>query len=360
MDIPLQDSEEQRMLRDSVRRWVKPIDVRHAAPFRETWSQVAAMGWLAAGLPEAVGGLDGSARELCVIAEELGRGLLRVPFVDAVSLSAQVLLAVGPQRLAALASGDELTLIAHDEPQSRGDPAWIRTVATPAGSRDTWQLTGIKSAVLGAAQAHALICTAEVPGSGLSFFELSHPDSALREYQTFDDRPAGDLHLQGAQARLIGPSGEALPIMQRALDFALVIESAEAVGAMQRAFELTRNYLLERRQYGQRIGDFQVLRHRLADMFIELEQARSIVLRGLAALTQDHPRLRSAMAAATKARVAQAGLYVSAQAVQLHGGIGMAQEHAVGHYFNRLVAFNLRHGTADVHLARFASLNRGN
>lgn len=358
MDIQLQDNEEQRMLRDSVRRWVRPFDVRHGAAFNEIWAQLAEMGWLGAGLPEAVGGLGGTVYELSVIAEELGRGLIREPFVDAVSLSVQVLLAVAPERLEAIASGEKLVLIAHDEPESRGDPAWVGTVASPTGQRDEWRLNGTKGAIMGATHAHSLICTAEVAGTGLSFFELLRPAEALQAYQTFDDRPAGDLQLQATEARLIGSPGSALPIVERALDFALVIESAEALGAMQKAFELTREYLATRRQYGRRIGDFQALRHRLADMFIQLEQARSMVLRGLAALTQENPRARSAAAAATKARVAQAGLYVGAQAVQLHGGIGMAQEHPVGHYFNRLVAFNQRHGTADVQVARFATLTR--
>jgi alkylation response protein AidB-like acyl-CoA dehydrogenase len=204
-----------------------------------------------------------------------------------------------------------------------------------------------------------LICTAEVAGSGLSLFELQQPAAALQSYRTFDDRPAADLRLESGSARLVGPLGGALPLIERALDFALVIESAEALGAMQRAFDLTREYLLTRHQYGQRIGDFQALRHLLADMFIELEQARSIVLRGLDSLSDANPRARSAMAAATKARVAQAGLHVTGQAIQLHGGIGVAQEHPVGHFFNRLVAFNQRHGTADAHVVRFAELSRG-
>jgi alkylation response protein AidB-like acyl-CoA dehydrogenase len=151
----------------------------------------------------------------------------------------------------------------------------------------------------------------------------------------------------------------ALPAVRGALDHALVIESAEALGAMQRAFELTREHLLNRRQFGQRIGDFQALRHRLADMLIELEQARSMVLSGLDALSESDARTRSLRAAATKARVAQAGTFVTAQAIQLHGGIGVTQEYPVGHYFKRLVAFEQRHGSAAVQVARVAEmLNR--
>ena len=357
MSLQFLENEEQQMLRDSVRRWARTLDVTQGAAFASTWKHLAEMGWLAAGLPEAAGGLGGSVYDTAIIAEELGAGLVRAPFVDATALSAQVLLAVAPEYLPELASGERLVLVAHDEPESRGDPGWIRTHATRGCGADDWRLTGAKSAVIGAPDAQTVLCTAAVDGSGLSFFELQEPAAALQAYQTFDDRPAGDMLLQEAPARLLGSPGTALPVIERAFDFALVIESAEALGALQKAFELTRDYVATRRQYGQPIGDFQAVRHRLADMFIELEQARSMVLRGLSALTLEDPRARSAMAAATKARVAQAGLYVGGQSLQLHGGIGMAEEYPVGHYFNRLVAFNQRHGTADVHVARFAHLS---
>lgn len=356
MSIQFLPTDEQRMLRDSVRRWVQPLDVRQAPEVSVTWKQLAQMGWLAAGLPESLGGLDGGLHEIAIIAEELGAGLARAPYVDVVSLTAQVLLAVAPERLAALASGETLILLAHDEPESRGDPGWIHTVATPATGNQQWHLTGTKSAIIGAPAAQSIICTAEVAGIGLSFFELLRPAAALQAYQTFDDRPAGDLDLRAAPARLLGTVGSALPVVRRAMDVALVIESAESLGAMQKAFDLTRDYIATRKQYGQRIGDFQALRHLLANMYIELEQARSMVLRGLAELSRPDATAQSAMAAATKARVAQAGLQVCAQAIQLHGGIGIAEEYPVGHYFNRLVAFNQRHGSAEEHVVRFAEL----
>jgi alkylation response protein AidB-like acyl-CoA dehydrogenase len=357
MSIQFLPSDEQRMLRESVHRWVQPIDVRQCPDFTATWQQIAEMGWLAAGLPEEAGGLGGDLYDTAIIAEELGAGLVRVPFVDVTALSSQVLLAVAPQRLATVVSGESVTLVAHDEPDSRGDPEWTRTTARQQSG--TWLLSGQKSGVVGAPHAHSLICTATVAGSGLSFFELQQPAAVLQPYQTFDDRPAGDLLLQEAPARLLGAQGVALPVLEAALDCALVIESAESVGAMQKAFELTRDYLATRKQYGQRIGDFQALRHLLADMYIELEQARSMVLRGLDALRQSNSRQRSAVASATKARVAQSGLRVAGQAIQLHGGIGLAQEHPVGHFFNRLLAFNQRHGTAEEHVVRFADLTRG-
>jgi alkylation response protein AidB-like acyl-CoA dehydrogenase len=350
-------SEEQMILRESVDRWVRELDPRRPSPPSATWRHLVEMGWLAAGLPETCGGLGGDAYDLAIIAEQLGRGLVRAPFVDAVTTSAEVLMAVEPGALPALVLGEHLTLIAHDEPGSRGDLGWCSTRA--AHGADGWRLCGRKSAVLGAPDADRIVCTAIVEEAGMSFFELEAPSRSMRAYTTIDDRRSADLYLDRASARLVGPLGGALPVMKRARDASLVIESAEALGAMQRAFELTREHLLTRRQYGQRIGDFQALRHLIADMFIELEQARSMVLRGVDALGGDDARLRGALAAATKARVVQAGLHVTAQAIQLHGGVGMTEEYPVGHFFKRLLAFNLRHGAADAHLARYYALTHG-
>jgi alkylation response protein AidB-like acyl-CoA dehydrogenase len=348
-------SEEQHMLRDSVRKWVQPLDVRVARPLQADWAHFADMGWLAAGLPEEWGGLGGSALDYAIIAEELGRGLLRIPYVEVVTTTAQVLLSVAPERLPFLATGEMLTVIAHDEPDSRGDPEWTRCRAVRRG--EGWSLTGTKSAVMGAPDAASIVCTAIVDGVGLTFFELAKSDIVIDSFNSIDNRSSADVHLRDVPAKPLGPLGCALPIIKRAIDHALVIESAEAVGAMTRSFELATEYLTTRRQFGQRIGDFQVLRHLLADMFIDLEQARSMVMRGAAALESDNARMREAMAAATKAFVAKAGMHVTGQSIQLHGGIGMTLEYPAGHYFNRLLAFSQRHGTADAHVNRFSALS---
>jgi alkylation response protein AidB-like acyl-CoA dehydrogenase len=245
----------------------------------------------------------------------------------------------------------------HDESEARGDPAWVRVQAVLEGN--AWRLSGRKTALLGAPHADTLLVSAQVDGAGIALFELPAAEAPLRVFRTIDDRPCAELLLDRTKVTPLGPVGDAMPSIRLALDHALVVEGAEAVGAMQRAFELTRDYLLNRRQYGQRIGDFQALRHRLADMFVELEQARSMIFRGLEALTSPDWKTRSLYAAATKARVAQSGLFVTAQSIQLHGGIGITDEYLVGHYFKRLVAFNQRHGTAEVQVERFADLSRG-
>lgn len=356
MSVRFLPSGEQEMLRDSVRRWVSQFDPRKAEPGDAAWRQFAEMGWLMAGLPEAAGGLGGDAYDAAIIAEELGRGLVRAAFVDVAVTAAQVLLALAPERTTALLEGRQRVVLAHDELEARGDPAWVSTQAV----RDTagWRLSGGKTAILGASQASSVLVSARVEGAGITLFELAASSPALRAFTTIDDRPCAELLLRNEPAVAVGPIGGAAAAIARALDHALIVESAEALGAMQRAFELTRDYLLTRRQFGRRIGDFQALQHRLADMFIELEQARSMILRALGALASVDAVSRSLYAAATKARVAQAGSFVTAQAIQLHGGIGVTEEYVVGHYFKRLLAFNQRHGSGAAHVERFAELSR--
>jgi alkylation response protein AidB-like acyl-CoA dehydrogenase len=353
MTIQFIPTEEQAMLRESVRRWGESRDPRHAEAFDETWAYAAEMGWLMAGLPEEQGGLGGSAYDTAIIAEELGRVLVRAPFAEIAGTAAQLLLRLDPDRVAAIAEGASRPILAHDEAEARGDRSYVTTVAVRSGEQ--WLLTGRKTAIVGAPHANVLLVSAQVEGQGITLFEIPSADAPLTAFTTIDDRAAAELRLSDTPAQLIGTVGAAMPALDVALDHSLVLQSAEAVGAMQRALEMTREYLQTRRQYGQVIGDFQALRHRLADMFIEVEQARSMVLRGIESLTDEASR--SAMAAATKARVAQAGLFVTGHAIQLHGGIGVTDEYPLGHYFKRIMAFDQRHGNAAVQVQRFAILS---
>mgnify|MGYP001019216766 CR=1 FL=1 len=344
-------TEEQQMLRDSVRRW--------AASDRGTgsaWPHFAEMGWLMAALPEGAGGLGGGLEAGAVIAEELGRGLVPDPYVDIAIVAAQLLLKMAPDRVAGIADGTFRPILAHDEAEARGDPAWVRTRAV--GSGDEWRLTGRKTGLVGLADADTLLVSAVAEGHGLTLFELTVGAAALKRYDTVDRRVGGELILDGTPAAPIGPLGQAEPALLHARDCALVLESAEAVGGMAHVLQLTRDYLLTRKQFGRPIGDFQALRHRLADMFIHLEQARALVVRGVAALDDPSPRERSRIAAATKARAAQAAAYVGANGIQLHGGIGVTEEYPVGHYFRRFTAFAQRHGSGEVQIERFAALSQ--
>ena len=350
MNAAFLETEEQTMLRDSVRRWLAERDVREAED-ASAWTYGAEQGWLMAGLPEEAGGIGGAARDSGIIAEELGRGLVRSGFVEAGMVGAHLLRAVSDVRAGSVAAGEVRPILAHDEPNMRGRFDAVAARARPA--EGGWRLTGRKSGLVG--EGDTLIVSAVEDDGALSLFELAAADAPLRRYTTIDDRPGGDLLLVDTPATLLLEGEAASAALSAAIDRALVLESAEALGAIQGAFDLTRSYLMTRRQYDQLIGNFQALRHRLADMFIEMEQARSILAVGLAALDRDDPTERGRLAAATRARVAQAGLFVGGQAIQLHGGIGVTDEYPVGHYYKRLVAFAARHGGEACQVERFAA-----
>jgi acyl-CoA dehydrogenase len=351
MEINFIPTDEQVMLRDSVRRWAGG----DGAATADCWPLFAEMGWLMASLPEDAGGLGGGLEDAAIIAEELGRGLIRAPFVEIGVTAAQLLLALAPDRVAGIAAGDTRPLFAHDEREARGDPLWVQTRAVRDG--DVWRLTGQKAGLIGIDLADSLLVSAVAEGHGLTLFALPAETAPLNRFRTVDDRAGAELNLTATPAEPVGALGRAEQAILRAVDCALVLESAEALGTMERAMQMTRDYLLTRKQFGRPIGDFQALRHRLADMFIETEQARSIILRGLAGLRSPDVRERARLAAATKARAAQAGAYVGAQAIQLHGGIGVTEEYPVGHFFKRLTAFGLRHGPGAVQVERFAALS---
>lgn len=352
MQVKFLPTEEQAMTRAAVRRYVSR-DYRHERGTARHWRDFAEAGWLMLAVSPAHGGLGGDAYDEAVIAEELGRGLVRAPFVE-IALTAAALLSVAlPDRLPALAKGAAMPLLAHDEPGMRGEFARLETRAEHVDG--AWRLSGRKSGLIGAPFADLFVVSA-LTATGPALFHLPPRDANLLPYTTIDDRAGGELHLAESAAGLLAAGDVAAAALAAAIDHALVLECAEALGTMQAAFELTREYLLTRRQYGRLIGDFQVLRHRLADMFTAIEQSRSIVLRGCAALCGADAAARARVAAATRVFVAQSADFVAAQTVQLHGGIGMTEEYAAGHYFKRLTVFAARHGGAEAQLARFAAM----
>lgn len=350
MGMKVLPTDEQVMFRDAARRWVEQ-EAKADADMAAQWKQFAELGWLMVALPEEAGGLGGDVYDTAIIAEELGKGLVKAPYVGVAATATQLLLALAPERVEALASGAEVPLVAHVEAGQGGDPSWVETRAERAG--DGWVLTGTKTAILGAPLATSFLVSAKTDDGTIALFELAANAAKVREYLYFDKRPAGDLVMESTPAMLI--ADDALAAIEYAIDCEHVVESAEAVGVMQTAFELARDYLNTRQQYGQLIGQFQALQHRLADMFIELEQSRSVVLRGLDALVRNGPD-RSAMAAACRVRVAQAGHFVGAQGIQLHGGIGVTEEYPVGHHFRQLIAFEMRHGGAGAQVERYARM----
>ncbi|HEU0201945.1 MAG TPA: acyl-CoA dehydrogenase family protein [Burkholderiaceae bacterium] len=369
-------TEEQTMLQASVRRFVDKAYTfaargeslrEHGGFDRRHWTTMAGMGWLGVALDDDVGGSGGSAIEQAIVLEELGRGLVVEPVLAVAVLAAHAIArgASARQRqawLPLLAEGAQRFVLAHGEPEARGRIAWVQTRASP--TRGGWSLRGQKTLVLGGPCADRFIVSARVAGqagdeAGIELFcvDPAAPGMRRRDYRLIDDRLASDLVIDDVvvdrDARLAGENG-AFVALDRAYGEAIIGACAEAVGTMECALWLTRDYLTTRKQFGVSIGSFQTLQHRMADLVVALEQARAMVHRGLAFLDHPDPSQRRCAVAATKAQVGWSGKFIGAQGIQLHGGIGMSDECSIGHYFKRLAAFDVSFGGAHDHLATLA------
>lgn len=331
------------------------------------------LGILAAALPESAGGMGGGPVEVMVIAEELGRALVIEPYVDAVVVAGGLLQRAGGARAAAvleaLGEGSAVVALAAGECSDDWDDMSASAVrdrrAGPGDDdRDEWVITGTKTVVVAAPLAtHLLIAarTADGPALFLTEFDAAAPPPGVQvhPYRTIDDRPAADLVFEGL--RLPGDAlieADAGASLDRARDEGAAAVCAEAVGAMRTVLADTVAYCKQRQQFGQPIGGFQVLQHRMVDMYMELEQSVSAAY--LAALKLDaEPAARARAVSAAKATVGRAARFVGQSAVQLHGGMGMTEELAIGHYFKRLTALQYEFGSTDAHRARYARLTRG-
>lgn len=363
-------TEEQLALQDTLRRFIaKDYSFEHRRALaksadgfdRDAWKTFADFGILALPFAEDFGGLDGNAVDTMLVMEMLGRGLALEPYLSTVVLCGGLIRDAGStaqkeQLLPAIAGGEKMLALAHFEPGARYELDNVAATATPSGKG--WQLNGAKAVVLGAPSADTLIVSAR-DGKGLSLFlvDAKAPGVTLRAYPTQDGARAADLKLSavevGADA-LIGTAGNALPVIERALDYANAALCAEAVGIMSALNEVTLEYLKTRKQFGVPIGKFQALQHRMADMVIATEQARSMAT--LAAVRADSADAaeRGRAVAAAKAYVTQSARLVGQQAVQLHGGMGVVDELNVSHYFKRLTMIGLTFGDTDYHLGRFS------
>ena len=363
-------TEEQLALQDTLRRFIaKDYAFEHRRALaksadgfdREAWKTFADFGILALPFHEDFGGLNGTAVDTMLVMEMLGRGLALEPYVSTVVLCGGLIRDAGSAAqkealLPAIAGGELMLALAHHEPGGRYEIDRVATTATPTGSG--WQLDGAKAVVLGAPSADKLIVSAR-DGKGLSLFlvDPKAPGVSMRAYPTQDGARAADIRLAkvavGADA-LIGTAGNALPVIERALDYANAALCAEAVGIMSALNEVTLEYLKTRKQFGVPIGNFQALQHRMADMVIATEQARSMATLAAVRVDSADAGERCRAVAAAKAYVSQSARLVGQQAVQLHGGMGVVDELNVSHYFKRLTMIGLTFGDADYHLGRFS------
>jgi alkylation response protein AidB-like acyl-CoA dehydrogenase len=370
-------SEEQEIYRSSVVRFVREnydLDARRrivegdCGMSTKHWADFADLGLLALPLPEEFGGLSGSPIDLLVVMEEFGRGLIVEPYFESIILSAGFIDVGGSPAqkdyfLPRLSSGDLILATAFIEQQARYDPADITTTATRDGSGLV--LNGKKSVVWAGPWADYFIVTARTSGgqrdaTGVSIFivEADQAGVSKQSYPTIDGSRACELGLANVRVSedaLIGELDLGLSIVDEVFDRARVALCAEAIGAMKVLNETTLEYARTRKQFGQAIGEFQVVKHQLVDMYVAMEEAISITYR--AALHLDaEPELRKRAVSGAKAKVGQAARLIGKSAVQLHGGIGVTDELNVGHYFKRLIMIDLSLGDQDYHIGRYAGL----
>jgi alkylation response protein AidB-like acyl-CoA dehydrogenase len=366
-------SEEQQLLKDSIARYVEReygFDKRQKLVSEGggfsagNWSIFADMGWLMIGLPESAGGLGGSPVEMALVMEEFGKALVVEPFLHVAVHAARVLIEAdgNDSLLEAIGTGRALPVVAHSEADAYGALYWVETRAQQ--SDQGWRLSGTKSLVHAAPFATHFIVSARTAGSagdadGISLFLVSPDDPRLasKAGRLADGSRAADLTFDGCEGQLIGPEGKALAILATAQAHATVALCAEAVGAMDKALWTTRDYLQTRQQFGVAIGSFQALQHRMADMLIELEMARSQIYRGLAHLAAD-PAVRDHAISSMKVQIGRSAKYIGGQSIQLHGGMGMTEEYSIGHYFRRLCMIESAFGTTGAHLDSMAVLDR--
>jgi alkylation response protein AidB-like acyl-CoA dehydrogenase len=368
-------NEEQQLLADSVRRFLrKDYDFESrrkivASPegwSAAAWKTMAEMGLTGLPISPDYGGFGGGAVDLMSVMEAAGEALLVEPFLPTVGLGAQFIARGGAEAqkkalLPAVVEGKLRLAFAHTERGARFNLAKVSASARKAGAG--WEISGEKCVVLGAPMADKLVVSAQAEkGLGLFLVDAKAPGLTLKPHVTLDEMRAADVVLDGVKAgadALIGKEGEALPLVEEVVDFATALVCAEAVGAMKFACDTTLEYLKTRKQFGVPIGTFQALQHRMVDMYVAYEQAKSMAC--LACSKADSAadaRERQRAISAAKIKIADNCRHISQEAVQLHGGMGMSEELKVSHTFRRLTVIAQQFGDADHHLERFAALER--
>lgn len=380
--MDFQYSEEQRLLADSVTRL---LDRRYTFEARQrivaspeghspdAWRELAGLGVLSLPFEEGDGGYGGGALDLIATMEAIGAALAVEPLLSTLAPAGRLVARCGSARqrgalMPAIVTGASKLAFAHGERDARHALAHVETRAVPAG--EGWVLDGEKAVVLHAPMADRLVVSArtagapdEAAGIGLFVLDARAPGLAMKTFRTVDNLRAADLVLKDVKLpadALLGEAGGALPAIDEAVDFAIALLCAEAVGAMGHANQATLEYLRTRRQFGVPIGSFQALQHRMVDMIISAEQARSITCLACArvdaaARGEIDATERRRIVSAAKVKVSDAARHVGQEAIQLHGGMGMTQETKVAHAFKRLTMIAQQFGDAEHHLERFAS-----
>jgi hypothetical protein len=367
-------SDDQEMLRDSVRRWVdKGYDferrrgiVKDGGFSKTAWREMAELGLTGLAVPEAHGGMGFGAVDAMVVMEELGRGIVLEPYAQGALIAGGVLTAHAPDALKAtwlprIASGEALVVLAHQEREARYRLNHVACKATVDANAGAWTLSGAKSVVPAGDHADAFIVPARVSGavddgSGVALFlvERRAAGVATRGYPTQDGARAAEVTFANASAVLIAAPGTGLLALELAVDIGIAALCAEAVGVMDKMVAVTAEYMNTRKQFGVAIATFQALRHRIADVKMQLELARSMSYFASLKMKEPPAARRRALSQA-KLQLGQSMRFVGQQCIQLHGGIGVTDEYIASHYFKRLTVMEMSYGDTLHHLGEVSA-----
>jgi alkylation response protein AidB-like acyl-CoA dehydrogenase len=368
-------SEEQTLLRNTIQSFLQDnydFDSRKAiiqsedGMSKENWQQLSELGLLGVPFSEADGGLDFGPVETMIVAEEFGKGLVIEPYIQTVVTCGGFLRRASEsqrqEHLSKIISGEEIWAFAHAEPQGRFNLSDIKVNASK--NNDEYSLNGHKCVVSGAPWAQKLIVSARTSGDqsdkdGISLFivDKSAEGVSLRDYKTVDGSMASEVTFENVKidsSSIIGEEGKAYNLIELVVDETIAALCAEAIGAMSVLNDATVEYCKTRKQFGQPIGKFQVLQHRMVDMFMQYEQSVSMTYMVNLKLSEDELERRKA-ASGAKVQICNASKFIGQSAVQLHGGMGMTDELNVGHYFKRLAMIETQFGNADHHLKKYSS-----
>ena len=370
-------NEEQSLIQDQVDQFVQKEydwETRQSLSNSElgfgedNWKKFAELGWLGISVSEDSGGFGGSAIESMLIMEAFGKGLVVEPFLETVIMAGGLIDDHGSDQqkssfLEPAIAGEMHLALAYAEPQSRFNLSDVVTEAKADG--DNFIINGYKSVVMNGPSADQIIVSARTSGTqldenGISLFIIDTNASGLDKtnYKTVDGRRASDLTFENvsvSKENLIGDQDKGFDILDSAIDKAILAITAEAVGAMEVLYKTTVEYTKTREQFGTAIGKFQVLQHRMVDMFMEYEQCKSLLYMATMKHEEKAEDAKKAISG-LKYQVGKAGKFIGQQAVQLHGGMGVTDELNVGHYFKRLTTVGTIFGNTDYHLKKYTSL----
>ena len=370
-------NEEQTLIQDQVDQFIQKEydwETRQSLSNSElgfgdnNWQKFAELGWLGISTSEDNGGFGGSAIESMLIMEAFGKGLVVEPFLETIIMSGGLIDEHGSDQqkssiLEPAIAGQLHLAIAYAEPQSRFNLSDVVTEANSDG--DNFILNGYKSVVMNGPSANKIIISARTSGSqleenGITLFIVDGDSQGLNKtnYKTVDGRRASDLTIENVSVSkddIIGQIDAGFDILDSSIDRAILAISAEAVGAMEVLYKTTVEYTKTREQFGTSIGKFQVLQHRMVDMFMEYEQCKSLLYMATMKHEEGSADAKKAISG-LKYQVGKAGRFIGQQAVQLHGGMGVTDELNVGHYFKRLTTVGTIFGNSDYHLKKYTSL----